>query len=414
MNAASLIVHRATHQIGGNCIEIIAQGGERILLDLGRPLEAGRDAKDLIPASLSLTSPVLGLMISHPHQDHYGLIEEAPDSWPVYSGRAAGLLMHLTASIFGAPPKRDYRHWESGKAFDLGSFRVTPLLTDHSAFDAYMLLIEVSGRRILYSGDFRIHGRKSSLVRKLMASPPKDIDVLLMEGTNLGSDKSTRAESELENDFTSLFQKTPGRVFICWSAQNIDRTVTIYRACLKANRTLVVDLYTAEVLELLAASGTIPQAGWKNLKVVITRAFSRLYKSKGREDFIERMLPNAISAAALTTRRSEWVAMIRPSLMRDFKSKGVDPDGQDAWSYSQWHGYLKQPDGQALADWFGEGGSTADHIHTSGHASVAHLKEFAAAMRPRKFVPIHGNSWDSEQDGFDNLVRLRDGQLFEI
>jgi ribonuclease J len=88
-----------------------------------------------------------------------------------------------------------------------------------------------------------------------MANPPRDIDVLLMEGTNLGSDKPTVREDDLEADFVSLFTDTPGRVFVAWSAQNIDRTVILYRAAKKAGRTLVVDLYTAEVLELLGEHG---------------------------------------------------------------------------------------------------------------------------------------------------------------
>ncbi len=410
MTRPSLIVHRATQQIGGNCIEVIAATGERILLDVGRPLDAPRDAKDLLPKSLAIDKPVAGILISHPHQDHYGLIEEAPAHWPIYSGKSAGRLMHLTASIFGQAPIRDYRHWENGKTLDIGPFKVTPYLTDHSAFDAYMLLIETSGKRILYSGDFRVHGRKSSLVRRLMEAPPPNIDVLLMEGTNLGSDKPTKSEQDLEADFSNLFRKTTGRVFVCWSAQNIDRTVTIYRACLREGRTLVVDLYTAEVLELLADAGHLPAAGWKNLKVVITRAFSRLYKAKGREDFVQRMAANGISASALATEMGKWVIMIRPSLMRDLASKGVSPTSDDAWSYSQWRGYLQQPDGVALKTWFDTGQAKAEHLHTSGHASVADLKAFANAIAPKALVPIHGVAWDSEQEGFNNIVRLRDGE----
>jgi transposase InsO family protein len=64
-------------------------------------------------------------------------------------------------------------HWSGGTPFRLGKFEITPFLTDHSAFDAYMLLVEAGGRRILYSGDFRIHGRKSALVDRLMANPPR-------------------------------------------------------------------------------------------------------------------------------------------------------------------------------------------------------------------------------------------------
>ena len=409
-----LTVHRATDQIGGNCIEIACDDGERIILDVGRPLDAPKEAVGLLPRSLNLDDPVAGILISHPHQDHYGLLEETPENWPVYSGKSAGALMHLTASLFGKAPVRDYRHWQGGKPIQIGSFKVTPYLTDHSAFDAYMLLIEAAGKRIFYSGDFRVHGRKAKLVQNLMQSPPPDLDVLLMEGTNLGSNKTTDSETDLEDDFLGLFRSTPGRVFICWSAQNIDRTVSIYRACLKSGRTLAVDLYTAEVLELLADAGRLPRAGWNNLKVVITRSFVRLYKSKGRGDFVERMAVHGVSASRLVDNGEKWVIMIRPSLMRDMIPKGVVPNSNDGWSYSQWGGYLKQPDGVALKAWFDQGGAKATHIHTSGHASVADLQAFAAAMNPKALVPIHGVAWDSDGDGFCNIVRLRDGEPLTV
>lgn len=407
-------VHRATNQIGGNCIEIATESGERIILDAGRPLDAPKSATGLLPESLSLDAPVDGVLISHPHQDHYGLLEELPAHWPIYSGEVAGRLMHLTASIFGEAPVRDYRRWQSGKPVSIGPFRVTPYLTDHSAFDAYMLLIEACGKRIMYSGDFRAHGRKSALVRRMMESPPPDIDVLLMEGTNLGSDKATISEADLESDFIGLFRATKGRAFVCWSAQNVDRTVTLYRACLQAKRTLVVDLYTAEVLELLADAGRLPRPGWPNLKVVITSAFARMYRRKGKEEFVARMAVHGISAARLAQSTGDWAIMIRPSLMRDFAKNGVIPTEDDAWSFSQWRGYLEQPDGIELIKWFHEGGAATRHIHTSGHASVADLKAFAAAVKPKTLVPIHGVAWDSHNEGFSNIVRLRDGEVFTL
>lgn len=409
-----LTVHRATSQIGGNCIELALTAGERIILDAGRPLDAPKAQTGLLPASLSLDAPVEGVLISHPHQDHYGLIEELPAHWPIYSGKAAGGLMKLTAEIFGEAPKRDYRHWESGKRIGVGPFAITPYLTDHSAFDAYMLLIEVAGKRVLYSGDFRSHGRKAALVRRMMDSPPPNIDVLLMEGTNLGSDKPTKSEADLEADFIALFKETMGRVFVCWSAQNVDRTVTLYRACLQSGRTLVVDLYTAEVLELLADAGRLPRAGWGNLKVVITPAFASLYRKKGREDFVARMATHGIAASALAQNESKWVVMVRPSLIREFVRKGVTPTADDAWSFSQWRGYLQEGAGRALQAWFEGAGASAKHIHTSGHASVADLKAFAAAINPKSLVPIHGVAWDSYRDGFANIIRLQDGEPLSL
>jgi ribonuclease J len=152
--------------------------------------------------------------VSHPHQDHYGLLEELPSAWPVYCGEATSKLIRLTQDITRRPLSIAFKHWKPGQSTEVGQFVVTPYLTDHSAFDAYMLLIEVAGKRIFYSGDFRVHGRKAGLVRQLMSDPPRDIDVLLMEGTNLGSDKPCVSESDLEDDFVRLFSETKGRVFV--------------------------------------------------------------------------------------------------------------------------------------------------------------------------------------------------------
>ena len=48
-----LTVHRATHQIGGNCIELDTADGHRVILDVGRPLGAPQDARHLLPKSLN-------------------------------------------------------------------------------------------------------------------------------------------------------------------------------------------------------------------------------------------------------------------------------------------------------------------------------------------------------------------------
>lgn len=409
MSGVTLTVHRSAKEIGGNCIEIASASGERLILDVGRPLDAPEGAMDLLPETLDRQRPAT-VLISHPHQDHYGLLEEIPEGWPVYAGEATEKLIRLTAAIRGKTVGCRFNHWRAGQPNRIDAFTITPFVTDHSAFDAHMLLIEVDGRRLFYSGDFRRHGRKAALVERLMAAPPREIDVLLMEGTNLGSNKSTMAEADLEREFVDLFQETPGRVFVAWSAQNVDRTVTLYRAALKTGRTLVVDLYTAEVMELLAEHGRLPQPDWRGVKVVVTGALSRMYRRTDREELVARMARNGIPARALADTPAKWVSMIRPSLIRDLDRAGVIPNRHDAWSWSMWKGYLAHEDGQRLQTWFDAGGALARHIHTSGHASPADLRAFAAALAPKKMVPIHGVAWDEDATGFPPIRRLRDGE----
>ena len=313
----TLTVHRGTQQIGGNCIEIGHPQGDRIILDAGRPLDAPEGATGLLPASLDRSRPAT-VLISHPHQDHWGLVEELPPDWPIWTGSGSAKLIAVTGDVTRRPLTRTFATWTSHSGpFAIGPFTVTPILTDHSAFDAYMLLVEGAGKRLLYTGDFRRHGRKSALVDRIMAHPPANIDVLLTEGTNLGSDKPVKTEDEIEHEFVELFERTKGRVFVSWSGQNIDRTVTIYRAAKRTGRTLAIDLYTADVLDRISEGTGLPRPGFPNLKVVVTRGLGSNYRSQRRENFVERMVPYGISAKRLEG--SRHVVMLRRALVSDYQ-----------------------------------------------------------------------------------------------
>ncbi|ULB12264.1 hypothetical protein ORIO_20935 (plasmid) [Cereibacter azotoformans] len=404
-----LTVHRGAHEIGGSCVEVAHPSGERLILDAGRPLDALERATGLLPASLDLSRPATAL-IGHPHQDHWGLVDELPADWPVWTGKGSAELIAITARVRRQPLGRKLHTWDSRSGpFRIGAFTVTPFLTDHSAFDACMLLVEGAGKRVLYGGDFRRHGRKGILVDRMMADPPKDLDVLILEGTNLGSDKSCRSEDDLEEEFRALFDSTPGRVFVCWSGQNIDRTVTLYRAALKSGRRLVVDLYTAEVLDRIGEGTRLPRAGFRKFGIVITKGLRAVY-GRNDEGFIGRMVrfPDSLSAKRIGPRD---VIMLRDSLVHDYEKAGVRPGPEDAFVWSMWAGYLRQ--GEGAHGWCSRGGARMIHLHTSGHAAPDDLRAFAEAMNPRVVVPVHGANWQDDH-GIPRLHRLADGEAWSL
>ena len=163
----------------------------------------------------------------------------------------------------------------------IGPFRITPWLVDHSAFDAYSLLVEADGKRVFYSGDFRAHGRKATLFEAMIARPPKDIDILLMEGTTIGREGAGErfpTEADLEAKFAEAFRATRGIHFVWTSSQNIDRLVTVFRAAKRSGRVLIVDLYTAVVLEATGRD-SIPQAGWPEVRLYIPQRHA--YQGQG-------------------------------------------------------------------------------------------------------------------------------------
>ena len=133
--------------------------------------------------------------------DHYGFMGFVRDDMPIYIGQAANELINIS-NIF-TPSNVNFSqpiYYDHKQSFTVGDIKITPFLNDHSAFDAYSFLIEGEGQRLFYSGDFRGHGRKGSLLTKLTNNPPADVDYLLMEGTSIGRTTKSKPEEEIENE----------------------------------------------------------------------------------------------------------------------------------------------------------------------------------------------------------------------
>jgi len=227
-DAFSVCIHRGTQQIGGTCIELSCQG-KRILLDLGLPLDVGEvDPVTLLPPipGLHAADPsLLALVLSHGHADHWGLAPHAGTALPIVTGAATRrILRAATAFVPRAVPlgteSEGLPDLEDRKTIYLGPFAITPFLVDHSAFDAYALLIEANRRRLFYSGDIRAHGRKAALFERLVSNPPRPVHAMLLEGSSLGRlnlDQLFSTEREIEEQLVKRL-RVPGFVGVCASA----------------------------------------------------------------------------------------------------------------------------------------------------------------------------------------------------
>lgn len=122
-------IHRGTQQIGGTCIEI-ENDGERIAIDYGLPLDGNAADKSLVP-SIDKES-IIGVVISHPHIDHYGLLHYLPGDIPVGMGAAGKNLIRTAVPFIGQTlPSLSGPNLEHMQPIQLDSFRITPYLMDH-------------------------------------------------------------------------------------------------------------------------------------------------------------------------------------------------------------------------------------------------------------------------------------------
>ena len=405
-------IHRGASEIGGSCVEVEASG-QRILVDAGLPLNLqGNAAPPLPDVDAALLCAIL---ISHPHLDHFGLVPWLP-SVPVAMGAAARRILRAAAPYMKqAPLALNGPDWVNRRSVQIGPFCITPYLVDHSAYDAYALLIEADGKRVFYSGDFRLHGRKQYRMRALMTSPPAGIDTLLLEGTTMGrrgQDSRPSTESDLEVDFQHVFEETTGLALVQASAQNIDRLVTIYRACRKTNRTLVVDLYAAQILE---ATGNfkIPQSNWDNVALAIPQQQRLQIKRNGWFDALAHHSSRRIYLQwDVAKHPGRYTLLFRDLWIQDLERASCLLGA--CLIHSQWDGYLKGDRHLEIEAWRHAHGIPFYQIHTSGHACPADLKRIATALAPKTVVPIHTDN----PTGYDALgmtvVSHLDGTWWDV
>ena len=410
-------IHRGANQIGGSCVEL-SFADERILLDLGKPLDADGPDLALLPAVKGLTdgtdASLRAIVLSHGHVDHWGLVPTAHAGIPLAMGAATHRILGAAAPFVPNPFEPvDTIELADGVRVTIGPFAITPYLVDHSAFDAYALLVEAGGRRLFYSGDIRGHGRKAGLFERLLRNPPTAVDVMLMEGSSLGRLDEGAAfptEIEIEQRLVDRFQP-PGFVVISASAQNVDRIVSIYRACKRTGRTLLLDLYAMEILRA-TGSHSIPAPGWPNLAVYVPEYQRRQIARNKRFDLLEPYKAERIYRERITEIGDKMVMLFRPAMMPDIDDTGLWSQTRAIWS--QWDGYLRDGDGARLKADLASRGVELENIHTSGHASIRDLQRLAAAIAPKALVPIHTFQADRFADLFDNVRCYNDGQWWSI
>jgi ribonuclease J len=254
------------------------------------------------------------------------------------------------------------------------------------------------------------------LFEAMLKRPPKDIDVMLMEGSSLGrlsDDGQFPTEREIEQRFIESFKSTAGMVLVACSAQNIDRLVRIYRATKRSGRTLVVDAYAAEVLKA-TGSEHIPKPvrGWPNIAIYIPHFQRVQIKKKGIAPIVKSYRGFRLWPEQLTEHAPRSVMLFRPWMLRDLDRANAMIDARVIWS--QWEGYLKEGPGAELKAECKRRNIPFEIIHTSGHASPRDLKRLAAAVAPKRLIPIHTFERNRFPSLFKNVTLVDDGDWVEV
>lgn len=252
---------------------------------------------------------------------------------------------------------------------------------DHSIAGAcaYKIIDKETNQTILYSGDIRIHGRNKEKMEKLVKEN-KNIDYLIVEGTNLSRKNNIlETEQDIEKILYNEFSKHKFNIIAC-SPINTDRIISVYNATVKANKILVIDPYTAYILETLKENKYIPQFNSKNILVYFT---PNLQTKKLKQDkTIYKYKSSKITFKEIMQEPNKYIiknnAKLFNAIIKKVNIKKLN------LIHSYWQGYLENEN----YSWH----KYKNHlkiIHTSGHIDEKNLIEFVQEINPKQIIPIH-------------------------
>lgn len=228
-------------------------------------------------------------------------------------------------------------------------------------------------------------------------------------------------EDSVEEGIYNIIKNQENVSFLISSAQNIDRLISIIRACKKTGKKVVIDVYTAWLLDMLAKqSKNVPTMDWDEVKVYNKPSQMEKIVDKSFDEFRAKIKTNSVGTSVFKS-PSDFIYFVRNPSMQLVNA--LRKHGKINVIYSQWEGYLKKE----YEQWFTKNINALrldkdimfHSIHTSGHAVVPDLMKFAKAINSNKIIPIHTAfpkifKQEFEKNGFTNIELWDDALEYKI
>lgn len=369
-----ITIHRGTHQVGGIAVEIKTDYS-RIVIDMGDELSLDPDFVSS-PLNIDGVTDTNGqcnaVLFTHYHGDHMGQMIRIRKEIPLYSGALAKDVM-LKSSEKKQPIDielcnrlKAVNTFNGGDVLTFGDIKITAYSIDHSACDSYMFLIEAEGKRILYTGDFRMHGFRGKALPKILRKISK-VDALITEGTTLSRlNVAPMTEYELQQRVKTYLTEYK-YVYVMCASTNLERICALSKA-VPRGKYFICDEYQKQLIELV-------EKHWSS--------YSPLYRSVKKTVYGDNILQKLSDRGFLMVVRDN----------REFRKiiKKFDSD-QSIILYSMWDGY-RTKQGSTIPKFLNLVGKY-ETLHTSGHATHDDIKLMVDIVKPDIIVPMHTDKPD--------------------
>ena len=408
-------------EIGAN-MTVFETNTSAIIVDVGMsfPEESMLGVDILIPDFdyvRKIKNKIKGILITHAHEDHIGAMPYffKEFQFPIY---ATPLPLGMISNKFeehGLKAERSYfRPVQKRQLYQIGDFEVEFIHITHSIIDASALAITTKAGTIIHTGDFKIDhtpidGYPTDLNR-LAYYGDRGVILLMSDSTNSHKEGITKSESSVGKTFDTIFSSCKGRVIMSTFSSNIHRVYQAIERGVKYGRKVCVigrsmerNLFTA--MEL----------GYVNLDKKIFVDADQVSKYPDNEVLIVTTGSQGETMSALYRMATDEHKYIKIKSTDQVIISAKAIPGNES-SVSTVLNYLLKSGAKVAYQDFSE-------IHVSGHASIEEQKLMLRLIKPKFFLPVHGeynhivkHKETAMECGIEekNIYLMNDGDQMEV
>ncbi|MBT3257056.1 MAG: ribonuclease J [Deltaproteobacteria bacterium] len=323
------------------------------------------------------------VILTHGHEDHIGALPFLLKEFPVRvfgTGFTLDLLREkLKEHIL--PQNADLQTVIPGEIHEIGPFKVEHIRVNHSIVDGAGLALETPEGLILHSGDFRIDPtpvdeQTTDLIR-FAHFGEKGVLAFFSDSTNAEKEGYTLSERDVKKTLRDFFLTCPGRLIVASFASNITRIQEVISLAEEFGRKVVFN-----------GKSMITNVG-------IARAHGFVHFSEDLEITEKKMKSLPDRQVVVITTGSQGEPMSALSRMARDQHKGIKiHKGDTIILSSRFIPGNEKAITSVINKLYGLGADViyenVSDIHTSGHARQAELKIMLSLVKPRYFIPVHG------------------------
>jgi len=374
-------------EIGKN-MTVYEYGGEMIVVDCGMafPDEEMYGIDCVIPDVSYLVKNkkrIRGLFITHGHEDHIGAIPYVLKqvNMPIYCTRLTAGLIRLKLEEHGLAKSTKIVTVERGMTVKAGKFSVEFIHVNHSIADSVAFAIHTGLGCVVHTGDFKIDstpidGEVIDLAR-FGALGKEGVIAMCADSTNVERPGYTMSESMVGKTFERLFAGCKQRIIVTTFASNVHRIQQVIDAAAACGRKVAVSGRSMENVT----------------KVATELGYMKLPKNTVVDLNKIKSLPLDKQVIVTTGSQGEEMSALYRMAFSQHKQIEVGPGDKVIISASAIPGN-ENTVSRVINELFRKGVDVvydrADMLHVSGHACQEELKIIHALVKPKYFIPVHG------------------------